>query len=83
MGEILDRINPEQLEKKYGGSAANLSSFWPPKNTFQKPQLDTFSNTFKLQNPKITQTNEFLTMENQSTYSYKDQFYDCKDEWMS
>jgi hypothetical protein len=28
MGEILDRIEPEQLEQKYGGSATNLSLFW-------------------------------------------------------
>lgn len=28
--KILTHINTEQLEKKYGGEAANVTKYWPP-----------------------------------------------------
>lgn len=28
--KMFDLIPPEQLEKKYGGTLENITSFWPP-----------------------------------------------------
>jgi hypothetical protein len=48
MGEILDRINPEQLEQKYGGSAANLSSFWYYSQILGRPKTPSKNHNWTL-----------------------------------
>jgi hypothetical protein len=34
-GRILDLIDPDQLEKKYGGILDEISKYWPPIDTLK------------------------------------------------